>query len=115
MEDPVERKQILEKLFDSHLQSVISVLSLRFTVSFFHITVGNNFFANFDCAILDCGSVTIGDDVWPLPKIQIYAPLDSIDSISRKKRIESAYPAVIGDNVWIEIALFRTHTDIPCC
>ena len=29
-----------------------------------HISVGENFYANFDCIILDVCDVTIGDDVW---------------------------------------------------
>lgn len=29
-----------------------------------HIKVGKNFFANYNCTILDVGQVTIGDNVW---------------------------------------------------
>ena len=101
-EDSHDRKLILEELFDQSLAEYDICIEPPFYCDLgFNITVGNNFFANFDCVILDCGPVTIGDDVWLGPKVQIYTPFHPIDPIARKKRIESAFPVVIGDNVWI--------------
>ena len=101
-EDPALRKQILEELFDQPLAEHNICIEPPFYCDLgFNITVGNNFFANFDCVILDCGPVTIGDDVWLGPKVQIYTPSHPIDPVARRKRIESAHPVVIGDNVWI--------------
>ena len=102
VEDPTERKLILEELFDQSLAEHDICIEPPFYCDLgFNITVGNNFFANFDCVILDCGPVTIGDDVWLGPKVQIYTPSHPIDPGARKRRIESAHPVVIGDNVWI--------------
>ncbi|MCL2460391.1 MAG: sugar O-acetyltransferase [Euryarchaeota archaeon] len=102
-EDPAQRKRILEELFDQPLaDDDLIIIQPPFYCDFgFNITVGKNFFANFDCVILDCGLVTIGDDVWFGPKVQIYTPSHPIDPTMRRKRIESAHPVVIGDTVWI--------------
>ena len=45
----------------------------------FNITIGNNFFANFDCIMLDGNLITIGDNVLLGPRVGL----------------------VIEDNVWI--------------
>ena len=102
-EDLVERKRILEELFDQPFaEDDLICIEPPFYCDFgCNISIGKNFFANFDCVILDCGPVTIGDDVWLGPKVQIYTPSHPIDPIARKQRIESAYPVVIGNNVWI--------------
>ena len=38
----------------------------------YNISVGNNFYCNFDCCILDCCAVTIGDDVFFGPRVQVW-------------------------------------------
>ena len=38
----------------------------------FNISIGNNFFANFDCIMLDGNLITIGDNVLLGPRVGIY-------------------------------------------
>ena len=65
------------------------------------ITVGDRFFANFDCVILDCAPVTIGDGVLFGPGVQIYAATHPLDPAVRRDGWESAAPVTIGDDVWV--------------
>src|SRR4051812_22622781 len=38
-----------------------------------NITLGDRVYFNFNCVILDCAAVTIGDDVFFAPNVQVYA------------------------------------------
>lgn len=66
-----------------------------------HISVGENFFMNFNCVILDCAQVTIGDNVQFGPSVQIYTAYHPLKASERIKGPELAAPIVIEDNVWI--------------
>ncbi|QDT15912.1 sugar O-acetyltransferase [Alienimonas californiensis] len=66
-----------------------------------HVTVGERFYANFGCVILDCAAVTIGDRVLLGPGVQIYAATHPLDVKTRSEGWESAAPVTIGDDVWI--------------
>ncbi len=66
-----------------------------------HITVGENFYANFDCTILDVASVTIGANVMFGPKVGIYTAGHPIDAAVRNSGVEFGKSVVIGDNVWV--------------
>lgn len=67
----------------------------------YNITVGDNFYTNTNCCILDCAKVTIGDNVWIGPNVGIYTPEHAFDSEERAKGYEHALPVEIGDNTWI--------------
>lgn len=56
---------------------------------------------NFNCIILDCNYVEIGDNVLLAPNVQIYAAYHPIDPALRLTGKELAAPIKIGDNVWI--------------
>ena len=66
-----------------------------------HILVGENFYMNFNCVILDCALVTIGDNVQFGPSVQIYTAYHPLKASERIKGPELAAPIDIGDNVWI--------------
>lgn len=65
------------------------------------ITIGNYFYANFDCVILDVCSVTIGNHVLLGPQVGIYTPSHPIDAEVRADMLEYGSPVTIGDDVWI--------------
>jgi maltose O-acetyltransferase len=65
------------------------------------IRVGDNFYANFDCVILDCNPVTIGRDVKLGPRVQIIAATHPTDPLLRATGRELGAPVTIGDEVWI--------------
>lgn len=67
----------------------------------YNIEVGNNFYANYGCTILDVHSVQIGDNVLLGPNVQIYTAAHPLDPMERLGGKEYANPIVIGNNVWI--------------
>jgi len=69
-----------------------------------NITVGNNLQMNFDCCILDCAKITIGDNCLVAPNVHIYAATHPIDPKFREDNedyYELAKPVTIGNNCWI--------------
>ncbi|RFM26153.1 sugar O-acetyltransferase [Deminuibacter soli] len=66
-----------------------------------HIKAGDNLFMNFNCVVLDCALVTIGNNVQMGPAVQIYAAFHPLVAAERIKGPELAGPITIGDNVWI--------------
>jgi len=66
-----------------------------------HIEVGDNFFANFNCVLLDCNYIKIGHNVFLAPNVQIYAAHHPLIAAERIKGPELASQVNIGDNVWI--------------
>ena len=75
-----------------------------------HISVGENFYANFDCIILDVCDVTIGDNVFLAPRVCIYTAGHPIDAGVRRRQLE--YGKKVGDNVIIGSGSVVTK-DIP--
>lgn len=67
----------------------------------YNITVGDNFYTNTNCCILDCAKVTIGNNVWIGPNVGIYTPEHAFDLEERAAGYEHALPVVIQDNVWL--------------
>ena len=66
-----------------------------------NIEVGNNFFANYNCVILDVAKVTIGENVMFAPNVSIYTSGHPIHPESRNSGYEYGIPVTIGDNVWV--------------
>lgn len=67
----------------------------------YNIEVGDNFYANFGCVILDVNTVRIGRNALLAPYVQIYTATHPADPAQRLTGREFAKPIVIGDNVWI--------------
>ena len=66
-----------------------------------NIKVGKNFFANYNCVILDVAKVTIGDNCQMAPNAAIYTAGHPIHPVSRNSGYEYGKEVTIGDNVWI--------------
>ncbi|WP_433794373.1 sugar O-acetyltransferase [Actinoplanes sp. CA-252034] len=67
----------------------------------FNISIGDAFYANFDCVMLDGGGITIGDHVLFGPRVGIYTSNHAIDAVERAAGACYAKPVTIGDDVWI--------------
>ncbi|SNY41754.1 sugar O-acetyltransferase [Paractinoplanes atraurantiacus] len=67
----------------------------------FHISVGDHFYANFDCVMLDGGGITIGDHVLFGPRVGIYTSNHAIDAGERVAGGCYAKPVTIGNRVWV--------------
>lgn len=66
-----------------------------------HIEVGKNFFANYNCTIIDVAKVRIGDNCQIAPNVSIYTAGHPIHPESRNTLYEYGIEVTIGDNVWI--------------
>jgi maltose O-acetyltransferase len=66
-----------------------------------NISVGANFYANFDAVILDGARVTIGDHVLFGPRVGIYSANHAVDPDERIAGACYAKPVTIGNAVWI--------------
>lgn len=66
-----------------------------------NIEVGNNFFANYNCTILDVGKVIIGENVQFAPNVSLYTAGHPIHPDSRNSGYEYGIGITIGDNVWL--------------
>lgn len=61
-----------------------------------HISVGEDFFANFNLTVLDEAPVTIGDNCFIGPNVGLYTACHPTDPVARNSRQEWAEPITIG-------------------
>lgn len=95
-----EKKQLLQTLLGRTGEQVI--IEPPFACDYgYNIEIGENFFANMNCVILDGAKVRIGDNVFIAPNVGIYTAGHPLDVEQRNKGLEYAYPVTIGNNVWI--------------
>lgn len=66
-----------------------------------HIEVGKNFFANYNCTILDVAKVKIGDYCQLAPNVAIYTAGHPVHPETRNTMYEYGIEVTIGDNVWV--------------
>lgn len=67
----------------------------------YNIEIGENFFSNFNCTILDGAKVTFGDNVFIGPGCGFYTAGHPLDAGTRNKGLEYALPIHVGNNVWL--------------
>lgn len=67
----------------------------------YNISAGENFYINYNCIILDCAKVTIGDNVMFAPNVSLYTAGHPIHFELRNVALEYAFPINIGNNVWL--------------
>ena len=66
----------------------------------YNIEIGNNFYTNHNCIILDCAPVKFGDNVFIGPDCGFYTAGHPIDPVIRNTGNEYAKPITVGNNVW---------------
>lgn len=65
-----------------------------------NIEIGENFYSNHNCIILDGAKVTFGDNVFIAPNCTFSTAGHPLDTEQRNRGLEYAYPIKVGDNVW---------------
>ncbi len=98
--DPQIREEILKQTFGQVADTVYIEPNLRFDYGY-NITVGKDFYANFDCILLDICPITFGDNCMLAPNVQIYTASHPLDPIERNSGYENGAPVTIGNNVWL--------------
>jgi maltose O-acetyltransferase len=67
----------------------------------YNLHLGRRVFANHNLVVLDCASVTIGDNVLMGPNVVLDTATHPVDPKVRLSGLELAHPITIGNNVWL--------------
>lgn len=67
----------------------------------YNVEIGENFYANVNCVILDEATVRFGDNVFIAPNCGFYTAGHPFDVEQRNRGLEYARPIIVGNNVWI--------------
>lgn len=65
-----------------------------------YITLGRNFFANYNCKLIDGGQIIFGDNVLVGPDCTFVTPTHPIDPQRRRAGYQQYKPITVGNNVW---------------
>ena len=66
-----------------------------------HIHIGERFYANYGCVMLDVCDIHIGDDVFLAPYVSIFTAAHPMDAGVRNSGLEYGKPVTVGSSVWI--------------
>lgn len=65
------------------------------------ITIGTNVIINFNCAMMDCAEIKIGDNVKIGPNCSFYTSRHPLDYLERRQPKETAHPITVGNDCWL--------------
>lgn len=94
-------RKIISKIIKKKVDSSVWILPPFYTDFGLNITLGKNVFINTCCTFMDRGGITIGDDVFIAPKVNIVTINHDINPYSRT--CTYCKPVVIKDRVWVGI------------
>lgn len=95
-----KRNEIIKKLFGKTGNNFFIEPPFRCDYGY-NISLGENFYSNYNCTILDCAKVKIGDNVLFAPNVSLFTAGHPVDHELRNSGVEYAFPITIGNNVWI--------------
>lgn len=95
-----KRDEIIRRLFGKVGDKFFIEPPLRCDYGY-SISIGENFYANYNCTILDCAKVIIGDNVLLGPNVSLFTAGHPIHFEVRNAGLEYAFPIIIGNSVWI--------------
>lgn len=99
-EESEYRTRLLKELFQSAGENIYIEPPFRCDYGC-HIRIGENFYANYDCIIIDVCEVAIGNSVFFGPRVGIYTAGHPIDAEVRNTNLEFGKPVVVGNDVWV--------------
>jgi len=99
-ENAQEKKETLKQMLGGAGDNVEIQASVFFDYGC-NTFIGNNVYLNFNCTILDCARVIIGNNVLIAPNVQIYTVYHPTLASERNKGPELAETIIIGDSVWL--------------
>lgn len=100
LEDEYARDKLIREIIKTTGSKIKAEPGLRVDYGY-NIHVGDNFYANFHCVLLDAGPIYIGNNALLGPNVLIVTPDHPLDSTQRYNGLEYAKPITIGDNCWI--------------
>ncbi|MDE6542869.1 MAG: sugar O-acetyltransferase [Muribaculaceae bacterium] len=98
--DTMRREEIITGLFGKTGRNFL--IEQPFYCDYgYNIEIGENFYANVNCVILDGAKVRFGDNVFIAPSCGFYTAGHPFDVEQRNQGLEYARPITVGNNVWI--------------
>ncbi|WP_042166012.1 sugar O-acetyltransferase [Paenibacillus gorillae] len=94
------RTALLKELFGSAGSNLYVQPTFRCDYGY-NIHIGDGFYANFDCVILDVCEVRIGHNCLLSPGVHIYTATLPLDAGIRASGAELGKPVTIGNDVWL--------------
>lgn len=94
------RAQLLKETFGKTGEKIYIEPMINFDYGY-NISVGENFYANFNCTFLDVSTIEIGDNCMFAPNVQLYTATHPLHPVKRNSGLEYAKPIKIGNNVWL--------------
>lgn len=99
-ENDKRRYELFRSILGSHKDSFI--IESPFHCDYgYNIMLGENFYMNVNCVILDEATVKFGNNVFIAPNCAFYTAGHPFDVEQRNRGLEYAKPITVGDNVWI--------------
>ncbi len=99
-DDADERRELLEELLGSLGDDC--EIEPPFQCDYgYNLHVGENFYANFDCVVLDVCRVEVGRNCQMGPGVHVYTAIHPLDAAERTAGPEYGKPVTVGDDVWI--------------
>lgn len=98
--DTDSQRQLLDEILGSHGERFHINQPFRCDYGC-NISIGEDFFANFNLTILDEAPVSIGSNAFIGPNVSIFTACHPLEATLRNSRQEWAEPVTIGNNVWI--------------
>lgn len=95
-----ERKECIKKILGSTGEN-LQVESNFYCDYGYNTHVGENFYVNHNCVILDVAKVEFGDNVFIGPNCGFYTAGHPLDAETRNQGLEFGKPIKVGNNVWI--------------
>lgn len=99
-EDVEGRRAALQELFARVGERTVVNAGLRCDYGW-NVSIGRDTFVNYDCVLLDCNRIDIGDEVQIGPGVHIYTATHPVDAATRRSGLEYALPVHVGDGVWL--------------
>jgi acetyltransferase-like isoleucine patch superfamily enzyme len=97
-DDKPQRDSILQQLLRRSDAWIESPFHVDYGI---HLHIGKGFYCNHGVVILDCNTITIGDNCLVGPNVCITAATHPLEAEKRAAGEEYTAPIVIGDNVWL--------------
>lgn len=98
--DDPQRISAFKELF-KEIGDEFAILSPFFCDYGKNVTIGNQFFANHGCVILDICPVQIGNHCMFGPNVMLCAASHPLNAETRISGLEFGKPIIIEDNVWL--------------
>ncbi|MBU9744984.1 sugar O-acetyltransferase [Lachnospiraceae bacterium ASD3451] len=95
-----EQKKIIKKILGRTTDRFCIVAPFHCDLGY-NVEIGDNFYANYNCIILDGAKVIFGDNVFIAPNCCFTTAGHALDVEQRNRGLEIAYPITVGNNVWI--------------